>query len=97
MKPSVISCSISRPWPASTVTTPSLPILLMTSAINLPIFSSPAEMVATSATLESSPSIFSASLSISATISAPAFSIPFRSSMGFTPAAMSLLASLRIL
>ena len=74
-----------------------MPIFEITSAINSPIFSSPAEIVATSATFLSSPAIFSETLSISATISAPAFSIPRLSSIGFTPAAINLFASFNIL
>ena len=95
--PSTISCSIVSPCPASTVTTPSLPIFAITSAISCPISLSPAEIVATSAIFFESPAIFSADFSIPATISAPAFSMPRRSSIGFTPAAISLLASAKIL
>ena len=63
LKPSTTSASNSKPWPASTVTTPSLPTFSMTLAINLPISASPAEMVATSATRSDFPSIGSASVS----------------------------------
>ena len=97
LNPSTTSASISSPCPASTVITASRPTLPKISfASSLPISASPAEIVATSATRSLLPSMLSASLSRFLIISAPACSMPRRSSIGLCPAAMRRFASFKI-
>ena len=96
VKPSTTSLSNSRPRPSSTVTIPFGPILSITSAISAPIASSPAEIVATSATRFLSPLMSSDNLVSSLVTSTAARSSPLRNSIGLCPAAISLFASCRI-
>src|ERR1035437_172959 len=83
--PSVYSFSRPRDWPSSTVTTPSLPTLSMTSAIMSPTSGSAAEIVAMAA-ISSRESIGRDCFLISATTASTAFSMPMRISIGFAPA-----------
>ena len=83
--PSLYSISIVKPFPSSTVTTPSRPTFSSDSAILAPIALSPAEIVATC----SISSLFFMGLDIflSSDITAStAFSIPFLTTIGLAPA-----------
>src|ERR1035437_2658657 len=93
--PSVYSFSRPRDWPSSTVTTPSLPTLSMTSAIMSPTSGSAAEIVAMAA-ISSRESIGRDCFLISATTASTAFSMPMRISIGFAPAVTLRMPSLII-
>src|SRR5712692_2039888 len=84
--PSVYSFSIARPRPSSTVITPSLPTLSITSAINAPISGSAAEIAATCA-ISSCVSTGLLIAFISAMTASVPFSRPLRRIIGFAPAA----------
>ena len=94
--PSTTSSSVSRDLPSSTVITPSLPTFSMASAMIFPIVSSLlAEMEPTCAISSASRVGFDI-LSSSAVTATTAFSIPRLRSIGFIPAATSLLPSRKI-
>src|SRR5579863_542917 len=84
--PSVYSFSIARPRPSSTVITPSLPTLSITSAISSPISPSAAEIEATCAICSLVSTGILIDLISSITASVP-FSNPLRRIIGFAPAA----------
>src|SRR5271157_5329007 len=84
--PSTYSVSNCRDLDSSTVMTPSLPTLSMTSAISLPISGSAAELVATEA-ISSFVSIFCDILRRATTIASVACSMPSFKRMGLAPAA----------
>src|SRR6266700_58699 len=90
--PSVYSFSIARPRPSSTVITPSLPTLSITSAMREPISGSAAEIEATWAISSWVSTGLLIDLISSMTASAP-FSSPLRRIMGFAPAARFLKPS----
>ena len=83
--PSVYSVSSPRAWPSSTVMTPSLPTLSITSAIISPTSGSAALIVATAAT-SAWDSTGRAWRTRSATIASTPFSIPRLISIGLAPA-----------
>ena len=93
--PSVYSFSRPSDWPSSTVTTPSLPTLSMTSAMMSPTSGSAAEIVAMAA-ISSRESIGRDCFLISATTASTAFSMPMRMSIGFAPAVTLRMPSLII-
>src|ERR1035437_2344223 len=84
--PSTYSVSKRIPFDSSTVMTPSLPTLSMTSAIRLPISGSAAEIAAIWP-ISCLPLIGTANSLIRATTTAVALSIPFLRSIGLAPAA----------
>src|SRR6056297_4219 len=91
--PSTTSSSLSSDWPSSTVITPSLPTLLMASAMILPISSSElAEMVPTWAidlsSVQGIDSFFSSSTAALTALSRPRFR-----SIGFMPAVTAFMPS----
>src|SRR3954453_12189630 len=83
--PSVYSFSRPRLWPSSTVTTPSLPTLSMTSAMISPTSGSAAEIAAMAA-ICSRVSMEREWFLISATTVWTAFSMPIRICIGLAPA-----------
>src|SRR5215213_7556514 len=83
--PSVYSFSRPRLWPSSTVMTPSLPTLSMTSAMISPTSGSAAEMAATAA-ICSRLSTGRATRLISSTTASTAFSMPRLTTIGLAPA-----------
>src|SRR5215210_1780383 len=83
--PSVYSFSRPRLWPSSTVMTPSLPTLSITSAMISPTSGSAAEMAATAA-ICSRVSTGRAFFLISATTASTACSMPRLMTIGFAPA-----------
>ena len=90
--PSVYSRSIARPRPSSTVITPSLPTLSMTSAMRAPISASAAEIEATWAISSWVSTCLLIDL-ISSTRASTPISRPRRRIMGFAPAARFLRPS----
>src|SRR3984885_13749239 len=91
--PSTTSSSFSRPWPSSTVITPSFPTFSMASAIVLPMLSSAfAEIVPTCAIAFGSLHGFESFLS-SSVAAVTAWSIPRFRSIGLMPAATALRPS----
>src|SRR5438093_8958699 len=90
--PSTYSVSNCRPLDSSTVITPSLPTLSMTSAMRSPICLSAAEMVAICA-ICSLPSTFVDWALISSITAATPFSRPRFRSIGLAPAAMFFIPS----
>src|SRR5579871_6997904 len=93
--PSVYSTSRQRPFPSSTVITPSLPTFSKMSARMLPISGSAAEMVAMWA-ISSRPCTGVAMSLIDSTTVSRALSSPRRTSIGLAPAATFLKPSVMI-
>src|SRR6185503_11737172 len=93
--PSVYSFSRPRLWPSSTVMTPSLPTLSMTSAMISPTSASAAEMAAT-ALICSRLSTDRDTFLISSTIASTAFSMPSLICIGLAPAVTLRRPSLTI-
>ncbi len=93
--PSVYSFSMARPRPSSTVMTPSLPTLSITSAMSSPMVLSAAEIEATWAISSWVSTGLLIDLISSMTASTP-FSRPRRKIMGLAPAARFLRPSVTI-
>src|SRR5687767_5973029 len=93
--PSVYSFSRPRLWPSSTVMTPSLPTLSITSAMISPTSGSAAEMAATAA-ICSRLSTGRATRLISSTTASTAFSMPRLTTIGLAPAVTTRRPSLTI-
>src|SRR6266545_2170452 len=93
--PSVYSFSRPRVWPSSTVMTPSLPTLSITSAMISPTSGS-AALIAATAAICSRLSTSTLCFSSSATIASTAFSMPRLTPIGLAPAVTTRRPSLTI-